>query len=87
MIRFKDESELRLGEFYAGTVAGRLVFDIHNFQMDEANLWAYHQGSHNGRPCEVRLATIACFHLNGLEDPDRIGAAVITLVRYTSTSY
>lgn len=73
------------GERYMCEVPGPFEMDLE--PLDEGDLWSIYTGSHQGRPCQFRLAAIADWYLEGSSDSDRFGLTLVGLFRYTSMSY
>lgn len=81
MIRIKPEHEVcRPGEQYRGEMAGPFRIGRHTHGD---GLWIYYLGTVQGRPCEVRMATIRNELLCGVDSREEGGSTLVTLVRET----
>ncbi|MBA4243055.1 MAG: hypothetical protein C0452_03965 [Pseudomonas sp.] len=79
MIRIRSEHEVCCpGEYYLDEVPGPIRIGRHT-HSDE--LWAYFRGTVQGRPYEVRMATIRDELLCGVDSREEGGSTLVTLVR------
>ena len=89
MIRIKEEfaSEIRPGERYIGELPGPLKINLD--RPRQAGMWTVFPATLQGKACRVRIAAIANWYLDGVENPGAMGATIIGLLSFpgqTSTS-